>query len=276
MPRLPVPLSAAAITEQLRAAGCVFAEDEAALLVAEATGSAALARMVEQRVSGVPLEHVVGAVTFCGHRIRLEPGVFVPRRRTERLARRAAGLLKQAVEDGVPGGGVPVVVDLCCGSGAVAVVLSTAAPRIRLHAVDIDPRSVRCAARNLRGTGARVRRGDLYTALPATLRGTVTILTANAPYVPTSEIELMPPEARLHEPRVALDGGPDGLDIHRRIILGAPGWLAPGGHLVVEVSERQAPALAAELTRSGLRRRIVRASRDGTTIVVATRPPRGR
>jgi release factor glutamine methyltransferase len=218
----------------------------------------------------------VGAVTFCGHRIRLEPGVFVPRRRTELLARRAASLLRQALEDGGRAGGGPVVVDLCCGSGAVGVVLSPVHPQTRLFAVDIDPRAVRCAARNLRGSGARVRRGDLYDALPASLRGRVTILTANAPYVPTSEIALLPPEARLHEPRVALDGGADGLDIHRRIVAGAPEWLASGGHLLVEVNVRQAPALADELTRRGLRRRVTRPARDGTTVVVATRPPDGR
>jgi release factor glutamine methyltransferase len=269
-------LSTAAIAERLRAAGCVFAEDEAAVLVAEAPSRGALTRMIEQRVAGVPLEHVIGAVNFCGHRFRLEPGVFVPRRRTELLARRAANLLRKAVEDGGPAGRRPVAVDLCCGSGAVAVVLSAVDPRTRVFAVDIDPRAVRCAARNLRGSGAWVRCGDLYDALPTALRGRVTILTANAPYVPTSEIALMPPEARLHEPRVALDGGTDGLDIHRRIVEAAPEWLAPGGHLLAEVNARQAPALAAALTMHGLRRRATRPARDGTTVVVATRPLDGR
>jgi release factor glutamine methyltransferase len=276
MPRLPASLSPAAIAEQLRAAGCVFAEDEAKVLLGEAASAGALARMVDQRVAGTPLEQVVGAVNFCGHRIRLEPGVFVPRRRTESLARRAAVLVREAAADGTRHGRVPVVVDLCCGSGAVAVVLSASSRPIRLYAADIDPRAVRCARRNLRGSGARVRCGDLYEPLPAAVRGAVTILTANAPYVPTSEIELMPPEARLHEPRIALDGGTDGLDLHRRIVAGAAEWLAPGGHLLVEISARQAPALTDELIRYGLRHRMIRSARDGTTVVVATRPSRGR
>ena len=273
MPHPPPSPSAAAITARLRAAGSVFAEDEAAVLLAEAANPAALERMVDQRATGIPLEQVVGAVQFCGHRIRVEPGVFVPRRRTELLARRAVTQLHKATENNNEAGRSPVVVDLCCGSGAVAVVLSAACPPARVHAVDIDPRAVRCASRNLRGSGARVRCGDLYSALPSTVRGAVTILTANAPYVPTTEIELMPPEARLHEPRVALDGGPDGLDIHRRIVAAAPDWLAPGGHLLIEVSARQAPTLADDVARTGLRRRVIRSARDGTTVVIATRAP---
>ena len=101
-----------------------------------------------------------------------------------------------------------------------------------MHAADIDPAAVRCARRNLGPAGGQVYQGDLYGPLPAGLRGRVDILLANVPYVPTSDVALLPPEAREHEARVALDGGPDGLDVLRRVAAGAPAWLAPGGHLL--------------------------------------------
>jgi release factor glutamine methyltransferase len=271
---------AAAVT-RLRAAGCVFAEDEAQLLISAARTPAALAAMVDRRAAGQPLEHVLGWAEFCGLRIAVDPGVFVPRRRTEFLVRRAAALARRAAAPTGPDPSGPdptgqravVVVDLCCGSGAVGAALAAALGQVELHAADIDPAAVRCARRNVAAAGGQVYQGDLYRPLPARLRGRVDILAANVPYVPSGDVGLLPREARAHEPRVALDGGADGLDVLRRVAAGAPLWLAPGGHLLVETSERQAPRAAEAVGCDGLIPRIAQSVRLNATVVIGTRPP---
>ncbi|MGY1609007.1 putative protein N(5)-glutamine methyltransferase [Geodermatophilus sp. SYSU D00700] len=262
----PTPAVLDALAARLRAAGCVFAEDEARVLADAATTPAELAATAARRVAGEPLEHVVGAAGFCGLRVAVGPGVFVPRQRTAALVARAV-----AVARAVPARR-PVVVDLCCGSGAVGLALATAVDLAELHAADVDPAALPWARRNLGPVGGVVHGGDLYDALPARLRGRVDVLVANAPYVPTGAIGLLPPEARLHEPRRALDGGGDGLDVHRRIVAGAPGWLAPGGVLLAEVGADQAPVLAGLLARAGLRADTSPPQEDGTTVVTGTLP----
>lgn len=240
----------------------MFAEDEARLLAAAAATPAELAAMVDRRATGEPLEHVLGWANFCGLRIAVDPGVFVPRRRTEFLVQQAAALARPRA----------VIVDLCCGSAAVGAALTAAVDGVEVHAVDIDPAAERCARRNLAAPAGRVYQGDLYQPLPTTLHGRVDLVVANAPYVPTEAIGLLPPEARLHEPRVALDGGADGLDVQRRLIALAGRWLAPGGHLLVETSERQAARIADTFARNGLMPRV--ASSDGldATVVIGYRP----
>jgi release factor glutamine methyltransferase len=266
MSQAPSPLRPSAIAARLRASGCVFAEDEARLLISAAQTPAELAAMVDRRAAGLPLEHVLGWAEFCGVRIAVDPGVFVPRRRTEFLVRQAATLARQAAT-----GRAAVIVDLCCGSGAVGTALAGALGGAELHAADIDPAAVRCARRNAGAIGGRVYEGDLYEPLPSALRGRVDILVANAPYVPTGEIGLMPPEARMHEPRVSLDGGPDGLAILRRVTVTAPLWLAPGGHLLFETSERQAPLAAETAARAGLIAEVARSGEMNATVVIGTR-----
>jgi release factor glutamine methyltransferase len=155
----------------------------------------------------------------------------------------------------------------------VGAALAAALGQVELHAADIDPAAVRCARRNVAAAGGQVYQGDLYRPLPARLRGRVDILAANVPYVPSGDVGLLPPEARAHEPRVALDGGADGLDVLRRVAAGAPLWLAPGGHLLVETSERQAPRAAEAVGRDGLIPRIARSARLNATVVIGTRPP---
>jgi release factor glutamine methyltransferase len=241
----------------LRAAGCVFAEDEAALLILTASTASDLARLVGQRVAGLPLEQVLGWADFGGLRIAIDPGVFVPRRRSEFLVQQAALVAQSGA----------VVVDMCCGSGAVGAALA-AVQRIDLYAVDIDPLAVRCARRNI---GDHVYEGDLYEPLPATVQGRVDVIVANAPYVPTDEIALMPPEARLYEPQVALDGGVDGLDIQRRVIEGAPLWLAPSGTLLIETSDRQAAHTADIIARAGMHARVVNSDDFDATVVIGVR-----
>ena len=269
----------AATVTRLRAAGCVFAEDEARLLICAAQTPAGLAAMVDRRVAGQPLEHVLGWAEFCGLRIAVDPGVFIPRRRTEFLVRRAAALARRAAAPAGPGQGRPrtvAVVDLCCGSGAVGAALAASLGRVELHAADIDPAAVRCARRNVAAAGGRVYQGDLYGPLPARLRGRVDILAANVPYVPSGEVGLLPPEARAHEPRMALDGGADGLDVLRRVAAAAPLWLAPGGHLLAETSEGQAPRAAEAVDRDGLIPRVAHSARLNATVIIGTMATRPR
>ncbi|MDR7081730.1 release factor glutamine methyltransferase [Arthrobacter ginsengisoli] len=257
---------ATSVIRRLRAAGCVFAEEEALLLAAAATTTDQLDALVELRVSGLPLEHILGWAEFCGLRIEVTTGVFVPRRRTEFLVRQAARLLG-GFRCTAP---VPVVVDLCCGSGAVGTALAALAGPLELHASDVDPAAVQCAGRNIVPLGGSVHEGDLYEALPGRLRGQVDILAVNAPYVPSAEIDTMPQEARLHEPRVSLDGGADGLHVQRRVAAAAREWLAPGGSLLIETSRRQAPRTAELFIRNGLTARVASSGELDATVVIGT------
>jgi release factor glutamine methyltransferase len=290
------------IVGRLRAAGCVFAEDEAALLVEAALSEAALEAMVRRRVDGVPLEYVVGFAEFCGLRIAVDEGVFVPRQRTRLLVRHAAAFATawSRVHPDRP----TVVVDLACGSGAVGAAVLTAIQAVdldpvnavdldrvqavefdpahtvdldpvhavELYAVDVEPRAVACARRNLALFDARVYLGDLFEPLPRRLRGDVAVLVANVPYVPSEAVGLLPPEAREHEPLVALDGGPDGLDVMRRVAAQARRWLAPGGQVLVETGTGQVPAALAALADGGLAADVVHDEELYATIVIGRAP----
>jgi release factor glutamine methyltransferase len=267
--------------------------------------------MVSRRVAGVPLEHVVGWAEFADLRVWVNPGVFVPRRRTEFLLAHAVDLLdafllehavaslprrdsspdrsRVAISAGKPRPATPhqhddsdpervlpwpVVLDLCCGSGAIGLALVAACRRrrqgrIELHAADLDPAAVRCARRNV-GSLGHTYEGDLYDPLPAALRGRVDILVANAPYVPTDALGLLPSEARLHEPRIALNGGADGMDVLRRVADEARSWLSPGGHLLAEASERQAPHVRDIFARNGLSAKVVESAEREATVVIGT------
>jgi release factor glutamine methyltransferase len=205
----------------------------------------------------------------------VDPGVFVPRRRSEFLVETAVSLACQPA---------PVIVDLCCGTGAlglaVAAALRDATPGARpeLHAADIDPAAVACARRNIEPAG-RVYQGDLFGPLPAALRGRVGVVICNAPYVPSPEVAFLPPEARDYEPRIALDGGPDGLAVLGRVAAEAPRWLAPGGSLLVETSDRQAPDMTRAMTAAGLTTRVRAREEYGATVVtgcIANSPERPR
>ncbi len=220
-----------------------------------------------QRISGIPLEHLLGWTDFRGLRVAVGPGVFVPRQRT-------GFLVEQAVDRGRRGG-ARVVVDLCCGCGALGLAVATELAAygiaVDLTASDIEPAAVACARRNLESLGARVCQGDLFAPLPAELTGRIDLLLANTPYVPSQMIGRMPPEARDHEPRSALDGGSDGLDIVRRVAAGAPDRLAPGGHVLVEASDAQAPRAAKIFARHGLTPTIAHCEELETTVVIGTR-----
>jgi release factor glutamine methyltransferase len=253
------------IVARLRAAGCVFAEDEARLLTEAAGTPDELEALLVRRIAGEPLEPLLGWAEFCGMRIHVDPGVFVPRRRTELLAVRAAALAADAV---ARAGGVTVV-DLCCGAGTIGAVVAARVPAAEVFAADIDPASVACARRNL--DPAHVFEGDLFSALPPGLRGRVDVLAVNAPYVPTDAIALMPPEARDHEPTAALDGGADGLEVHRRIAAEAADWLAPEGALLIESGVEQAAVSAALFVAAGLQASVHSDPDRGSTLVLARR-----
>ena len=202
------------LVAQLRAAGCVFAEDEAQLLrEASAGDEARLNELASRRCAGEPLHQVVGWAQFADIRVSLRPGVFVPRPRTEALVAHALRRCTQAA---------PIVVDLCCGSGALGIAFAAGCPAATLHATDIDEAALACARENV-GARGDVHGGDLFDALPADLRGRIDVLLANVPYVPTTQLELMPVDARAHERRITLDGGDDGLDVLRRVAAGASG-----------------------------------------------------
>jgi release factor glutamine methyltransferase len=243
------------IVGQLRAAGCVFAEDEARLIV-QAGGDTE--RLVARRVAGEPLEYVLGFVDFAGLRVSLDPGVFIPRQRSEFLVRHAVTLAPPTNA---------TVLDLCCGSGALGLALAHRTIATELHAADLDPVAVRCAERNLRGLGD-VHEGDLFEPVPRDLRGRVHLLLANVPYVATADLDTMPIEARDHEPASTHDGGDDGLDVARRVLAEAGNWLSPGGRLFIEIAEHQIAAATAAFAAAGFAVHIESDDELGATIAV--------
>ncbi len=261
MPVLLQPTDSDALVARLRAAGCVFAEDEARLLTDAAESPDALDLLTERRESGQPLEYILGWVDFFGLRLGIHEGVFVPRRRTEFLVR-------EAIAHATSGA---TILDLCCGSGAVGVAISSAIDGAELYAADIDPAAVANAKRNFDVFGGRVFQGDLFDPLPDSLHGKVDILAANVPYVPTEAIALLPPEARDFEPRFTLDGGADGLDVLRRVASEAPLWLSHGGHLFFETGTDQSIAASEVVSSFGLAARIVTSPHFHSTLIVGTR-----
>ncbi len=241
----------------LRAAGCVYAEEEARLLL-DVGGDPGPS--VARRVAGEPLEWILGWADFLdeagdGVRVVVRPGVFVPRGRTVELALAADEVL----------GAEGIAVDLCCGSGAIAAFLHARKPDVQLFAVDLDPVAVSCARENL--PFATVVEGDLFAPLPRGLRGRVDVIVANTPYVPGDKIGLLPPEARDHEPLHTLDGGPDGLRLLRRIAAEAGGWLRAGGIVLIEINESQYDAARLAFEGAGLTTS-ARIDPDGTTVIL--------
>lgn len=260
-------MSLTSVAQQLAVAGCVRPEDEARILLEEAATPGQLDAMVAQRVAGVPLEHIVGWAEFCGRRFIVEPGVFVPRPRSAHLVAEASSLARCIAGSGR---GV-VVVDLCCGVGAIGASIAAEVAGVDLHAADIDARAVACARRNLAPWGGTVHHGNLFAPLPRRLRHRVDVLVASPPYVPTDEIQLLAAEAREFEPTTALDGGAEGLDVVVRIARDARHWLSADGCLVVEVGTREAERAAHVLEELGYRARCTRSAADDAAAVVGRR-----
>ncbi len=248
------------LVTQLREAGCVFAEEEAAILFAAAADQTDLAVMVARRVAGEPVEHVVGWAEFAGLRIPVAPGVFVPRRRTELVARMAERL--------APASGT--VVDLCCGSGAIGIAVATWRDDLTVIGADIDPIAVQIARQALAPLGGTAVVSDIDADLPPELARAAHIVTSCPPYVPTNQISLMPHEARDHEPRKALDGGKDGARVQSRVFKAAARLLVPGGVCIVETSEHVVDATVAAATHAGLAASVEEDDALGAVVVVGT------
>ncbi len=222
------------VVGRLAAAGCVAAVEEAGELLAHAPDERTLDAWVCRREHGEPLAWITGRMRFCGREVRVAPGVYVPRVQTEELARRAV--------TATPRGGR--VADLCTGSGAIAAHIRDRVSRAHVVGVDVDVRAARCAHVN----GVPVVVADVEDV---PLRGQAfDIVTAVPPYVPTGATRLLAADVRRHEPRAAVDGGVDGLDVARRVVATAARLLRPGGTLLVEIGGDQDVAVTATLAHA--------------------------
>jgi release factor glutamine methyltransferase len=222
---------------RLRAAGCVAAEEEAAELAAAAPDDVTRESWTRRREAGEPLAWITGTITFCGHRLHIDPGVYVPRPQTEELASRAARLLAADRSS-------RRAVDACTGSGAVAFHLAYSVAGSAVVGVDTDPLAVRCATTN----GLLSFRGDLCEALAA---DSFDVVTAVAPYVPRGELRFLPTDTLRYEPISALDGGTDGLETVRRVVASAARVLRDGGWLLLEIGGSEDEGIHGDLDRAG-------------------------
>ena len=251
-----------AATDRLTAVGVPSPRVDAELLLADVLGiprsrlgaieevpaerAAAFASLVDRRASREPLQHLTGTAGFRHLELAVGPGVFVPRPETEAVAGWAVAAAAGIVRTGRP----PVVVDLCTGSGAIALAVATEVPRARVHAVELDEGAWEWASRNLRGSGVELRLGDMATAFPE-LDGAVDIVVSNPPYIPLEAYESVAPEARDHDPALALWGGEDGLDAVRVVEQVAARLLPAGGQVGVEHADAQGEAAPAVFVATG-------------------------
>jgi release factor glutamine methyltransferase len=223
---------------------------EADELVARAAGDAAvLDALVARRLAGEPLAWITGSTVFCGRRLRIDQGVYVPRPHTELLARRA-------VERCPPAG---TAIDVCTGCGAVAATIAAERPGVRVIATDADERAVACA----RANGVDARLGDLLEPLPGGLDGAADVLVAVVPYVPTSELRLLQRDTFAFESTAAYDGGRDGALLLRRVVAEAPPLMRRGGALLLELGGGQEGLLAPDMSRGGFTAVSVLRDEDG-------------
>lgn len=233
-----MPTDLETLAALLSSAGFVASEEEANELLMCAAGDVeVLTALIERRLTGEPLAWVTGNVSFCGSTFRVDPGVYVPRWQSERLARRAAERL--------PINGVAV--DLCTGTGAVAATLMNARPRARVVATDVDGRATTCATTN----GVEAYCGDLFDPLPLALEGCVDVVVGVVPYVPTPALSLLPRDTLAFESTLSYDGGPDGTDALRRVLADSPRFLRTGGAVLLELGGAQADLLGDDLSRLG-------------------------
>lgn len=252
---------ARAIADRLRAAGSVFAEEEAAILLDAARDDAELASLVARRVAGEPIEPLVGWVRFGPLRLEVGPGVYVPRQRSLLLARAAVRIVRAQDE--------PVVLEPFCGVAPIAATVAAAVPTAEIHVTDVDATPLRFARRNL-PTGAQVYQGAGLAHLPMALRGRVSLAASVPPYVPDGERHLVPREALEHEPPAALFAGADGLDHVRDLVRELAGWLRPDGRALIELHRSQWSA-AAEHARAQGWRASRRTGSDGQTVLLDLR-----
>lgn len=248
----------AGATERLAAAGCASPRRDAELLLAHVLGvglgrlplveevdadtATAYDALVTRRAARVPLQHLTGEAGFRRLTLAVGPGVFVPRPETELLA-------GWAIEQATPLER-PVVVDLCTGSGAIAAAIADEVPHAQVHAVELDPGALAWAERNLAGTSVDLRAGDFATAFDDLL-GQVDVLTCNPPYIPLEAWESVEPEARDHDPDLALYSGDDGLVAMRVLAQRAAELLRPGGVVGAEHADVQGESAPAVFRATG-------------------------
>ncbi len=202
--------------------------------------------LVSRRAAREPLQHLTGSAAFRYVELAVGPGVFVPRPETELLAGWAVERAQVLVDEGR----VPVVVDLCTGSGAIALAVTTEVPTAEVHAVELGDPAVEWAARNLAGTGVDLRHGDMAEAFPD-LDGTVDVVVCNPPYIPLEAYESVAPEARDHDPELALFSGEDGLVAMRVVERVAARLLAPSGVAGAEHADVQGSSAPAVFVATG-------------------------
>jgi release factor glutamine methyltransferase len=253
---------------RLRASGCVFAEEEAALIFARFSTTTDRATALDSRCGGTPLELVLGEASFAGVTVSVEPGVFLPRRRAEVL-------VDLAVERGDAqsagpnfGYGPVTALDLGCGTGAIAAALSARRPRWSVHASDLAPAAVRCARSNASRFHFTAHRANWFDGLPRHLQGAFDIVIAHLPYVPTSHLPLLPRDYRAVEPSSTVDGGTDGLDPWRAVAGSCRAWLAGSGRLLTQVTADQEQEARLIAERQGLRADAI--SYDDSVVVAAS------
>jgi release factor glutamine methyltransferase len=211
--------------------------------------------LLERRATREPLQYLLGWEDFHGVRLTVTPDVLVPRPETEGLVAWAIEVLADRPE--------PVAADLGTGSGAIACAVAHALPRAEVLAVEVSAGALAVASRNVRQLGLSTRvhllAGDLFAPLGSIAAG-LDLVVANPPYLPSAVLATLPPEVSRHEPRAALDGGPDGLAVIRRIVAGAPPVLKPGGWLLMEIGDDQAGPVASLMAAEGFAG--IRARRD--------------
>lgn len=251
---------------ELRAAGCVFAERELALLWERFPSTHERAHAIARRTAGEPLEYVVGRVEFAGVVVEIGPPAFVPRRRAEVLVDEADRHM--AARGGRPGHEV-VAVDLGCGCGAIAAALTSRHTDWAVHAVDVDAEALAYARVNGSRFGFAVHEGNWFAGLPPQLAGSCDLVVAHLPYVPTGELESLPRDFRDHEAVTAVDGGPDGLDPWRAVTEVATDWLSPGGVVLTHVAEHQLADALRIADEGGLVAQPTRAGGDEQVAVVS-------
>ena len=236
--------------ELLTRASVPSAEHDARALAAFAeTSGADFAELVRRRADRVPLQHLIGSVGFRYIDLEVGPGVFTPRPETEVVVDIAIDRARECAS-------APVMVDLCSGSGVIALSVANEMPNARVHAVELDPSALTWLSRNAKrrqdagDTAVVVHAGDVADALPE-LDGTVDVVVSNPPYVGEDEMSLVDPEVRDHDPFLALVAGDDGLAVIRQVAATAMRLLRPGGWVVVEHSDRQGESAPEALRKAG-------------------------
>lgn len=226
--------------------------------------------LVARRAGGEPFPLLVGSIEFYGLSLPVRPGSFVPRPSSELTVERAVRHLRRRNH--------PVVVDVCTGGGPIALAIADEISNADVWGTDIDDGGLRQGRRNashLEIDNVTFRRGDMYEALPARLKGSVDVITGHIPYVPPNEIDDLPAEVREHEPIFTLsDLSSDGLGLVRRAVVEAPEWLKRGGWLLLEVSEDLEAKVKRICRSAGFPETKTASDEDGLSIVVEARMPR--